>query len=572
MTAKKLPLFQKADSRTFRFKKKSLPLEDIRFLFIPLFITCVFLIFIIRLFHLTVVKGPYYRSLAENNRLKEISIEAPRGDILDRKGFTIVYSVYNDITHPDKVTRMYNNPIAFAHVIGYRQKASAEDLNQDACPGERLKLNDKVGKEGIEKIYECTLRGIKGKKLIAVDAKGNNVQTIHMRAPQSGQKIQTAIDSELQKKAYSMLNDPAFGALAKKSVIIAQKPKTGEILALVSSPSFSPEDFEKNDQNAINGYLNDETQPLFNRATRGVYPPGSIFKLFVASGALEEKAIDGHTMIEDVGQIKAGIHTFGNWYFLQYGKTEGMLDVVSAIKRSNDIFFYKTGEKLGEDGLKQWAYTFGFGKKTGIDLTDEQGLVPTRFWKKEMIYEGWFLGDTYNLSIGQGYLLTTPLQINRAVTVFANGGYLCSPQLKKSSEGICTQLPLSQKTIDLVRKGMREACETGGTGWPFFNFKIKNVPQSGSQTTPYAGISPSGKKLKVTTQESNEEQIQVGCKTGTAESHAISNLPHAWFTVFAPFEKPEIVLTVMVEESGEGSNIAAPIAKELLKTYFERKE
>ncbi|HLD26825.1 MAG TPA: penicillin-binding transpeptidase domain-containing protein [Patescibacteria group bacterium] len=542
MTAKKLPLFQKADHHIFRFKKKPLPYEEMRFLFIPLFITCIFLIFIIRLFQLTIVKGTYYRSLAENNRLKEISIEAPRGDILDRKGFTIVYSVYDDVTKTDTIVRIYNDPSAFAHVIGYRQKASSDDINQDVCPDERLKLNDTVGKEGIEKIYECDLRGMKGKKLIAVDAKGHNLQTINVRKPQSGKRIQTAIDSELQKKAYALLTDPLFGAWGKKSAIIVQKPHTGEILTLVSTPSFSPEDFEENNQDAIRTYLKDETQPLFNRATRGMYPPGSIFKLFVAAGAIEEKTIDEHTQIEDVGQIKAGLHTFGNWYFLQYGKTEGILNIVSALKRSNDIFFYKTGEKLGEDAIKQWAYTFGFGKKTGIELSDEQGLIPTRFWKKETLHEGWFLGDTYNLSIGQGYLLTTPLQINKAVGVFANGGYLCAPQLKKMSQGTCARLTISQKTIDLVRKGMKTACETGGTGWPFFNFK------------------------------DNEQEITVGCKTGTAQSHAVSNLPHAWFTVFAPFEKPEIVLTVLVEESGEGSNIAAPIAKELLKTYFERRE
>lgn len=559
---KTFPLFQKADDRTFRFKKKPLPFEGLRFLFIPLFITCIFLLFIIRLFQLTIVKGPYYRDLAENNRLKEISIEAPRGDIFDRKGFAIVYSVYDDLKKTDAVMRIYNDPFVFGHVVGYRQKASVDDIQHDSCPGERLKLNDTVGKEGIEKIYECDLRGIKGKKLIAVDAKGNNLQTINVRIPQSGKKIQTAIDSKLQKKAYSLLTDPTLSAWGKKSAIIAQKPKTGEILALVSTPSFSPEDFEKNDQNAINTYLKDDSQSLFNRALKGIYPPGSLFKLFVATGALEEKVIDEHTMIEDVGQIKAGLHTFGNWYFLQYGKTEGMLDIVSALKRSNDIFFYKTGEKLGEDALKQWAYTFGFGKKTGIDLVDEQGLVPTRFWKKEILHEGWFLGDTYNLSIGQGYLLTTPLQINRAVAVFANDGHLCTPQLKKTSEKKCITLPISQKTIDLIKKGMKEACETGGTGWSFFNFNVKSL-----KSTPIESGSQVKNQLN-----NQEEKIPVGCKTGTAESHAVSNLPHAWFSVFAPFENPEIVLTVMVEESGEGSNIAAPIAKELLKTYFERRE
>ncbi|TAL40210.1 MAG: hypothetical protein EPN89_20100, partial [Methylovulum sp.] len=268
-----------------------------------------------------------------------------------------------------------------------------------------------------------------------------------------------------------------------------------------------------------------------------------------AAGALEEGAINEKTIIEDIGTISAGKHTFGNWYFLQYGKTEGMLNIVSALKRSNDIFFYKTGEKLGEEKIASWAKRFGFGAQTGSVLLDEEGLIPTRFWKKEVLHEGWFLGDTYNLSIGQGYLLTTPLQINRAAAAFANGGYLCQPLVKKTTKGLCTKLPLSQKTIDIVQRGMKKVClpadsegKTGGTGWPFFNFVVKN------------------------------EKIAVGCKTGTAQSHVESNLPHAWFTVFAPFEKPEIILTVLVEESGEGSNVAAPIAKEILKAYFERRE
>ena len=249
---------------------------------------------------------------------------------------------------------------------------------------------------------------------------------------------------------------------------------------------------------------------------------------------------------EDTGVLKAGPLEFGNWYYLQYGKTDGMVDIVKAIRRSNDIFFYKTGDALTPVKIKKWAELLGYGVNTKIGISEAEGLIPSPFWKEETIKDKWYLGDTYNLSIGQGYVLVTPLQVTAATTVFANGGYLCNPQLLKlksktssraDSLNTCKKLPVSQKTLDLVRQGMLEACTTGGTGWPLFDFK------------------PS-----------------VGCKTGTAESHGEESLPHAWFTVFAPFDKPEIALTVLVEEAGQGSDIASPIAKEILATYFNRSE
>lgn len=170
--------------------------------------------------------------------------------------------------------------------------------------------------------------------------------------------------------------------------------------------------------------------------------------------------------------------------------------------------------------------------------------MPSPFWKSEVLKERWYLGDTYNTSIGQGYTLVTPLQMAKAVLPFANGGSLCVPTLLKNAQPSCKKLSVSQETLKLIREGMRETCTTGGTGWPLFDFRPAT----------------------------NSAAIQTGCKTGTAESHAKSGNPHAWFTVFAPFEKPEIALTILVEEGGQGSDVAAPIAKEILKTHFERRE
>lgn len=530
----KLPLFHKASDQQLHFKKTKRSSGLSRRHFLPLVIGGLFFLIISRLFQLTIVKGSYYRHLAENNRVKEVPLPAPHGSLLDRKGFTLVYSENNPTESMKKVRRVYNEPYALAHIVGYRQSASQDEISHDLCPKEPLKPGDSVGKEGLEKIFECQLRGLKGKRLIEVDAHGRYLKTLSLLPPKKGKTIQTSLDLELQKKAYAALtSSPAKGGL------IVSLPATGEVLALVSTPSFSPQNFEDNHQTEIKNYLNDPDQPLFNRPAKGVYPPGSIFKLVVAAGSLEEGVINEKTIFEDTGQITAGTQKFGNWYFLQYGKTEGFLDVVGALRRSNDIFFYQTGEKLGEEKIKHWAAEFGLGKKTGGPLAEEDGLIPSRFWKKETLQEGWFLGDTYNFSIGQGYLLTTPLQVNYATAVFANNGLLCRPQILKLSRGQaqCRRLPLSSKAINLVREGMRQACSPGGTGWPFFDFRMV-----------------------------------VACKTGTAQSHAQSQLPHAWFTVFAPFDKPEIIVTVLVEESGEGSNIAGPIAKEILTAYFERNE
>lgn len=543
----KLPLFQKFSKKTIDFKQKKPDFSWRMVVFFSLIIIG-FLVIILRLFQLTIVKGNYFRYLAENNRLREILLEAPRGKIFDRKGFLLAYSIKSN----NGYRRIYTEGESLAHLLGYRQIADKNDIKNDLCQ-EKLFLNDKVGKMGIEKIFDCDLRGKKGKKIVEVDAYEKVLHTLNIIPPVEGRSLKLSIDMELQKKAYSLIKE-------KKGAIVASKPQTGEILILVSSPSFNPQDFEDNHQSIIKEYFEDKNQPLFNRATKGLYPPGSTIKPMLAAAFLEEKIIDEKFQIEDPGIIKAGPSTFGNWYFLEYGKTEGMVDVIKAIYRSNDIFFYQVGAKMGEEKIKFWLEKFGFGKKTKIGFEEEEGLIPSPFWKKETLKENWYLGDTYNLSIGQGYFLATPLQVNLATAVFANGGYWCQPQLLKIETGNfifpkCFLIGLSKKTLEIVKEGMKKACSPGGTGWPLFKFKVK------------------GQKLKIGNEEKfKEDEIQTGCKTGTAESFDKTKKPHAWFTVFAPFEKPEIVLTVLVEHGGQGADNAGPIAKEILKAYFERRE
>lgn len=553
----RLPFFQKGDSKGLHFFSTNNRLVENAF-FIYIAIIFLFLIILfLRLFQLTIVKGNYYRTLSEQNRLREIVIEAPRGEIVDRKGFVIAQNLNPDINQKIKQglldnnqkiisKRIYQNPETVAPFIGYRQIADENDLKNDTCLY-KLQLGDRTGKKGIEKLFDCKLRGRSGKKLVEINAQGKYLKTVDIVPPIFGDKIQLALDLELQKKSYELVKK-------FKAAIVVTKPRTGEILVSISSPSFNSQDFEDNLSNNIQLYLTNKENPLFNRVAEATYPPGSIFKLVVGTAGLEEKAIEEKTLIEDAGSIKAGAATFGNWYFLQYGKVEGMVDIIKAIKRSNDIFFYKVGEKTGVEKIKKWSDIFGLGKLTKIGLEEAEGIIPSTFWKKETLKENWYLGDTYNLSIGQGYVGTTPLQIAMVADVFANGGYLCKPELLKQNVGVCKKLPISDKTLSLIREGMKQACSAGGTGWPLFDFSVRTDPVKQGQQ---------GQFLK---------KIQVACKTGTAESHAISGMPHAWITAFAPYENPEISVTVLVEEGGQGSDVAGPIARDILKAYFERSQ
>ncbi len=501
-----------------------------------------FVVLSLRLFQLTVVKGEYYRRVAEGNRIREVIVEPLRGMLTDRKGAVLAKNLPADV-HASGLRlsskRVYSEPLAISQMVGYRQIADEKDTANDPCVA-KITIGDKVGKKGAEKLFECDLRGVPGKKLIEVDASGNYVRTLTVIPPTDGRTVQMAMNVDLQKKASELLKD-------KKGAIVVLKPQTGEVLALFSSPTFNNQDFEDGVSEKVNSYLRSAEKPLFNRATEGTYPPGSIFKLAVATGVLEEKKVDENTQIEDTGVIRAGAAEFGNWYYREYGKTEGSVNMVKAIQRSNDIYFYRMGEKLGDVGIKTWAEKYGYGRQTGIGLEEAEGTIPSGFWKEEVLHEQWYLGDTYNYAIGQGYTLVTPLQVARATAAIANNGLLCKPKLlkvgansetvdSKQNESECVKLQIRKKTLDIIHQGMEAACTPGGTGWPLFNFVVP-----------------------------------VACKTGTAESsYAGSQTPHAWFTAYAPAVNPEIVVTALVEEGGQGSDIAGPLVKAIFELYFHK--
>lgn len=489
-----------------------------------------FLLFIFEFFKTSVLSHSYYLKLSEDNRVKEEVLLAPRGVFYDREG-RLLATNQQDEKHG--FLRRYLYPQATAHLLGYMGLPSTVNLQDYSCGSPPLPYQ-MVGTVALEKYYECVLRGKPGKVLYEVNASGEKVAELAKKEPQQGQNIQLSILLRLQEIA-----DRAFQG--KKGAAIATDPKTGEVLLFYSAPSFNSNVFLQKDTSAYKNLVKDETEPLFNRLTLGRYPPGSVVKPIIALAALEEGVISKDSIYEDTGVLELGGVKFGNWYFLQYGKKEGMVDVVKAIARSNDIFFYQVGMKLGIDRLKHWLQTFSLDAQDLSRIFPQTtAVVPDEAWKKGELGQEWYLGDTINLSIGQGYLMLNPAQLHMGVSIIASGGKKCDFIFAKNDFRHCKNLKLKKENIDLVVAGMIKACEPGGTGWPFFDFKV------------------GGKKMKV------------ACKTGTAEVASKEASPHAWFTVFAPSVDPEIVMTILVENGGEGSSEAAPIAKEILTRFFER--
>ncbi|MCL4359630.1 penicillin-binding transpeptidase domain-containing protein [Patescibacteria group bacterium] len=593
-----------------------------------------FFILALRLANLTLVRGHELRLLADENRTRELIRHAPRGIIFDRTGQPLVANVpqyrlnkpcegagsanttcvsvvsgaegtslSSRVLPPGTFlevdyARTYLFGNALAHVLGYTGELSAAELSDPYYSLRRYLPGDRVGRSGAEEVYEEKLRGTDGRQLVEVDANGKILRTLGMDPETPGDSITLSVDGGLAQAVAD-----AFPK-GEKGAVIVSKPSTGEILALYSSPSFDPNSFSAGmTASEYAGLVDTPDQPLFDRAVSGVYPPGSTFKIVMAIAGLETGAVKPDTVVDDNGTITIGPFSFSNWYFTQYGKTEGPIAIVRAIARSNDIFFYKVGEWLGISRLETWAKKLGIGAPLGIELPGEAGgLFPDPVWKNLNFTSPadraarnnlWYLGDTYHVSIGQGYLLTTPLQMNAWTNVIANGGKLCRPTILKETgdrrpeTGGCKDLGIKPETIRLITEGMKEACETGGTGWPLFNFHIP--ARIASQSDAGGGPKPNDQTAGTGSSSASATLIPmpVACKTGTAEHGDPDNKTHAWFTAFAPLPPeylseeratdprtmagtPEISVTVLVEDGGEGSNVAAPIAKKIFEYWFRR--
>ncbi len=513
------------------------------------FLILIFLLLVLRLFQLQIVTGKTNRFLAENNRVRKIIIPAQRGLFFDRHGETLVQNepVYwlkeggGSRKIPRKealflqsegkeveisVKRSYLLNETSAHLLGYLGEVSLEELKKNKLELSGYSLGSLIGRSGVEMQYEKELKGRDGSELVEVNTAGEIVRRINEVLPQPGESFTLAVDKRLQEIAAREME-------GKKGAVIASRPKSGEILVLYSSPSFDPNE-------VVEAVRDEENFPLLNRVISGLFPPGSVFKIVTSIAGLEEGAITASTLINDPGVIEVNQFKFANWYFTQYGRTEGEINIVKALARSTDTFFYRLGEKLGAEKLIRWVKKFNLDQKFGIDLPAEStGFVVTPEWKQQTRGESWFLGNTYHLAIGQGDISLTPLGVNQMTSVVANGGKICKPRvLRIGAENTpykeeCFDLGIKKEYLEIVKKGMIDACSTGGTGYPFFDFEPR-----------------------------------VACKTGTAET-GDGKTAHAWFTAFAPADNPEIVLTVLVEKGGEGSSVSAPIAKEILKEYFK---
>jgi penicillin-binding protein 2 len=524
-----------------------------------------FLILIAKLIEVQIIKGAYYRELSEENRIRHVAIPAPRGRILAKGGEVLAgnievkksikftsetgFVISDDLTKatPEKMVTDYKRtyPLGdkFSHAIGYLAQIDPSQvgkINAD-CPAKGPRISDGlVGKTGLEQEYECILSGTPGEALIEVDATGAEIRVLGRREPVPGKDLLTTVDYGLQLETASDME-------GKKGAAIVTDP-TGKILAFYSYPTYDPNIFiNKGNSNEISNLLTNEDLPFFNRVIAGTFHPGSVFKPLVALAALEEGAVDENYTYNDTGIITVNDYSYTNWYFTEYGRSEGVVNLVKAMARSTDTFFYTIGQMVGPDKIAKWASTFGLDAKTGIDIPGEvKGLIPTPEWKEKTKNESWYLGNTYHMSIGQGDVTVTLVAMNRYISAIADGGKLCVPHfIDATSQNFqfpisnfqCERLELKKQNLELVKTGMEAACSEGGTAYTFTDFAAK-----------HGGV-------------------KVACKTGTAEV-SVDGSPHAWFTFYAPADNPQIVTTILIEKGGQGSSVAGPIARKIADYYF----
>lgn len=432
---------------------------------------------------------------------------------------------------------------SLGHLFGYVGKIT-EDAYAAALPGTYL-LNDRIGRSGIEAAFEPLLRGRFGTRQVEVDALGREQRTVAERPPEDGASIRLTLDAAAQERLERALTAAARRTGSTRAAAVALDPRDGGVIALVSLPGYDHNLFSGGVSSSTYRALNeDPDRPLFARAISGLYPSGSTIKPLVAAAALEAGVITAQTAVLSSGGIRYGAWFFPDWKAGGHGRT----DVRKAIAESVNTFFYMIGggtetfPGLGIDRLSVWLKRFGLGSATGIELPGEAaGLVPTPEWKERVKKEAWVIGDTYHAAIGQGDVLVTPLQMAVVTQAFANGGTIYAPHLLaavRGADGETLDRPatladgfVSDRTLEVIREGMRQ--------------------------TVTAGSAPSLQQVPVA----------VAGKTGTAQGRA-DRPTHAWFTGFAPYDRPEIVIAVLVEEGGEGSSTAVPVAREFLAWYF----
>ncbi|MCP3676904.1 MAG: penicillin-binding protein 2 [Deltaproteobacteria bacterium] len=580
----------------------------------------IFLLIIIRLWHLQVIKSSEMKRFSENNRIRVVRLTAPRGIIFDRNGnrlvenrpgfdLTVVREDLKDIealkeTLPDRIEiapdaieealrrgrrlppyqsiklkedigweevaaiesfrtdipgigldvsprRLYPYNGLASHLIGYVGEIDEGNLRR--LGGVDYKAGDTIGKYGLEESWDGFIRGSAGGKQIEVDAIGREIALLEKLSPVPGNNIYLTIDLNTQKRARQLMK-------GKAGAIVAMEPRSGRILAMVSSPSFDPnvfttrmtdEEWERLVKNPLN--------ILTNRVIQGQYPPASTFKVITAAALLEDGLISSSAKIESGPVFEFGGREYRDWK----EEGHGAIDVYRAIVESSDTFFYQMGLKLGVDRLSHYAIGFGLGTRTGIEIKGEKGgLVPSKAWKKGKYGKPWYMGETISVSVGQGFLLATPLQVLSAYAAIANGGRLFLPQVVERIEtpdgevirdfvpketGV---LPVSKRTLDVVRSA------------------LKGVVSDDKGTARFIrtrGLAIAGKTGTAQVAMLGEERLK-------AKEIPYRLRDHAWFAGYAPADDPKIAVAVLVEHGGFGSEIAAPIAREVMRTYLMEKK
>jgi len=580
-----------------------------------------FLVLLMRVWYLQILKGEDFMGQSEQNRVRKISLADYRGDIKDRLGNIIAnvrpsFSLYvipedadnlsesleflsglieinkdklrstirqspsfknvlikRDISRREiayieenkmllpgisikvEPIRNYTQKDFASHVLGYVGEVSKSELK--ASKFGRYELGDMVGKNGLEKIYESELRGKKGFKEVEVDVSGRELKALRKLSPKTGNSLVLTLDSRVQGKLETLMDE----VLEKNSVegsAVVMKVQSGEIIAMVSKPSFNPNSFATGiSRKKWNSLVLDEKNPLQNRTIDGQYPPASTYKIVTAYAALSEKIIKPESTIFCPGHFRLGKRNYRCWK----KRGHGNMNLHDALVQSCDVYFYTLGHRLGINNLAKYATKLGLGKLTGIELKGEKaGLVPSKKWKKKIKNEPWYPGETISASIGQGYNLVTPLQSAMMISTIASGGLLIRPYLVKrieNSDGKLIQEFFSEvrRNIDIdpevlkhLKEGLRGVVHDAyGTG---HRARLKNVIVSGKTGT-----------AQVVAMKDSEE-------IDPEEETPYSHRDHAWFVAFAPYENPEVAVSVIIEHGGHGGATAAPIAGEILKTYF----
>lgn len=600
-------------------KEQVLRTLELRFKFFFILIALIFAVLLSRLWFLQIVEGEQKYALSLRNLSRQIRIAAPRGNIYDRNGellvtnrFSHVVSVvpedvrnnpeiltflsdvlavseevlyrqleeqegrrreqYIPVKHdvdPETISRIIEARLDFpgvaverypvrsyplgesaAHLFGHIGEIDQQEL--EIMRGSGYRLGDQVGKMGLEKTYETYLRGIDGLRIVKVDSVGNPQQVLEEIGYSPGQNLYLTIDLELQLEAETALREHMLWLRehteyenAGSGAVVVIDPRSGAILAMVSYPQFDPNIFVGGtDQEVLTELFNDPLKPFNNRVTREVYMPGSTFKPVTIIAALEEGLTGPNQKFICTGTDRVHGTLFNCW------KTEGhdVLNLVEGLAFSCNMVLAELAREVGPDGIAKYARLLGFGSRTGLNLhpVEMAGLVGDPEYKRGTKDPRWYPIETVHLSVGQGFIQVTPLQLAQAFSLIANGGKYYQPWVVKrieSSEGrmvrefspqMTREIPLQPSTLELVREGLEKVVAEGTALGAFWDFPLEDIPVAG--------------------------------KTGTAQIHGKEDF--AFFASYAPADRPELVILVVVEEGGSGSTGAAPVARRLYETYF----